>query len=318
MKRLNILALILFLGAFVAVMLIPSPATRNIQRHVGSLFAPLTKSGAKVQDALAATEAKEKTPAELEAENQTLRREVEFLRVQGVKFNAIERQNLELTSQLEFRRRYGFVLIPAEVLNRRVSAWYKEARIDKGYLDGVVEDSPVITPVLVQEGAVSRYEGALVGKIGRCEDRMSTIVLVTDETCRVAATVKGMSSVRGILTGARDTSGTSAPDLKLRFLKSQPILEPGMQIVSDGVNKKGIFPYGILLGEIKEFIPRSGTEPIATVRTLVDIDNLRYVFVLQQKEDSTQTSQAPAAEPTRPSVPRAAIVPGPGNPPQQP
>jgi rod shape-determining protein MreC len=270
---------------------------------VGSLFAPLTKSGARVQDALSANEERAKTPDELKLENAELRKELDFARMKEAKHTAIEKQNLELTTQLEFRRRYGFILIPAEVLNRRVSAWYKEARIDKGYLDNVVEESPVIAPVQVQDGATTRWEAALVGKIGRCEDKMATVVLVTDETCRVAATVKGMSSVRGILMGARDTSGTAVPDLRLRFLKSQPILEPGTQIISDGVNKKGIFPYGILLGEIKEFVPRNGAEPLATVRTLVDIDNLRYVFVLQQKEEETAVP-APARPTGTAVVPR--------------
>ena len=52
------------------------------------------------------------------------------------------------------------------------------------------------------------------------------MVFLTDENCRVAATVKGLNNVRGILMGAR-SSVRESPDLRLRFLKPEPVLEPG-------------------------------------------------------------------------------------------
>jgi rod shape-determining protein MreC len=294
MKPLNVLALLTFVGAFAAVLFIDAPATRRIQRAVGSLFSPFTRSGARVQDALTSQDEVAKSPEELKEENATLRREVDLLRLQQQQYEAIEKQNQEMSKALEFRRRYGFKLIPTEVINRKVSAWYREARLDKGLKQGIREESPVIMPVRVTDGNVERWEGALVGKIGRCEDDISTVVLITDETCRVAATVKGMASVHGILMGARGAVNT-VPDLRLRFLKAQPVLPEGTQVVSDGIGDKGVFPYGILLGRVKEFVNRDGGGE-AIVRPVVDLDQLRYVFVLQRTDEPTaSTAPTPPA-----------------------
>jgi cell shape-determining protein MreC len=101
--------------------------------------------------------------------------------------------------------------------------------------------------------------------------------------------------VKGILMGSRG-SVQATPDLRLRFLRAEPTLEPGTQIVSDGVSEQGVFPYGILLGEVKEFYKKDlGGE--ALVRPAVEIDTLKYVFVLRREEAAPPPPKAkPIAE----------------------
>ena len=280
MRRINVLALFIFIGALVWVFILPREKTQQIQRTVGSWFSVFTKTGAKVQDAIVGAAEETKTPAQLKAENDQLQIEVDRLRVQQQAFENIERENSDLRAALEFRKRYGLKLIPAEIINRKQSAWYREALIDKGLNHKITEQTPVLAAVQVNDGGVSRFEGALVGKVGRVEPNSATIVFLTDENCRVAATVKGMNNVRGILMGAR-SSTRQIPDLRLRFLKSDPPLEPGKQVLSDGIG--GVFPFGILLGEVKDFLPGDGTAE-ALVRPAVDFDVLRHVFVLQPEE----------------------------------
>jgi rod shape-determining protein MreC len=275
------------------VFILPREKTQQIQRTVGSWFSHFTRTGAKVQDAITGVAEESKTPAQLKAENSEMAVELDRLRIQQQTFEYLQKENSDLRAALEFRQRYGLKLIPAEIINRKQSAWYREALIDKGLKHKVTEQTPVLAAVQVTDGGVTRFEGALVGKVGRVEDNSATIVFLTDENCRVAATVKGMNNVRGILMGARSSS-RQVPDLRLRFLKSEPPLEPGSQVLSDGIG--GVFPFGILLGEVKDFLPSDGTAE-ALVRPAVDFDVLRHVFVLQLDDQ-------PAAEVIPPPVKR--------------
>ncbi|MBP7950262.1 MAG: rod shape-determining protein MreC [Verrucomicrobiales bacterium] len=286
MRRINVLALLLFLAALVWVFFFPDEKTQAIQRTVGSWFSPFTRTGAKVQDALSGVAEEDKNPEQLRTENQALRVEVDQLRIQQRDYEGLKEENATLRALLDFRKRFGLLLIPAEIINRRQSAWYREALIDKGLKHQVLEQTPVITAVRVTDGNVERFEPALVGKVGRAEDNSATVVFVTDENCRVAATIKGSSSIRGILMGSR-SSTREVPDLRLRFLRPDQVLDAGRQVVSEGITVEGrlagVFPSGILLGEVKDFIPGDGTAE-ATVRPAVDFQSLRYVFVLQRDE----------------------------------
>lgn len=280
MRRFNLLALLLFIAALVWIFILPKEKVQQIQRTVGSWFSPFTRTGAKVQDAIVGATEEVKSPDQLRSENNDLHIEVDQLRIQQQNLENLEKENSDLRVALEFRKRYALELIPAEIINRKQSAWYREALIDKGLKHRVREQSPVLAAVQVTEGGVSRFEGALVGKIGRVEDNSATVVFLTDENCRVSATVKGMSNVRGICMGNRATV-RAIPDLRLRFLKSEPELRPGLQVMSDSVG--GVFPFGVLLGEVKEWIKGDGTAE-ALVHPAVDFDVLRHVFVLLQQD----------------------------------
>ena len=289
MRRFNVLALLIFIGALVWVFVLPREKTQSIQRTIGSWFSPFTRTGAKVQDAIVGATEETKTPKQLKLENEQLQIEVDQLRIQQQNAEFLQRENTDLRAALEFKKRYGLKLIPAEIINRKQSAWYREALIDKGLKHGVQEQTPVLAAVQINDTGVPRYEGALVGKIGRAEDSSATVVFLTDENCRVSATVKGLNNVRGILMGAR-SSPRSTPNMRLRFLKPEPVLEPGRQVLSDGAG--GVFPFGVLLGEVSDFHPGDGSAE-AEVKPAVDFDVLRHVFVLQP-EDAPATAVAPA------------------------
>lgn len=289
MRRINLLALFGFIGVMVWIFLLPKETTASIQRVVGSWFSPFTRTGAKVQDAIVGEPESDQSPADLKDAHEAAKKELTELRLSVQRLEFVERENSDLRAALEFKKRYGLKLISAEIMNRKQSAWYREATIDKGMDHKIAAQAPVLAAVQVTDGGVSRFEGALVGKVGRVDKDFSTIVFVTDENCRVAATVKGMNNVRGILMGARGST-RQVPDLRLRFLKPDQVLEPGRQILSDGIG--GVFPFGILLGEVKDFLPADGTAE-ALVRPAVDFDVLRHVFILQPEEPA---AAAPKSE----------------------
>ncbi len=82
--------------------------------------------------------------------------------------------------------------------------------INRGKQDGIEGDMPVLT----DEG--------LVGKTTTVSENISIVLLVSDENCRVAATVEGTRE-QGIVSGER-VAGRVTPLLDLNFLveASQP------------------------------------------------------------------------------------------------
>ncbi len=293
MRRLNVLGLLIFSGALVWVFTRPPEQTQAIQRRIGSWFSPFTRTGAEVQDAIVGATEETKPPKQLQQDNEQMQIELDQLRIQQQNLEHLEQENIDLRAALEFRKRYGLKLIPAEIINRKQSAWYREALIDKGLKHQVMEQTPVLAAVQVNDGGVIRYEGALVGKIGRAEDNLATVVFLTDENCRVSATVKGMNNVHGIIMGAR-SSARANPNIRMRFLKEDPPLEIGRQVLSDGATgPTGVFPFGILLGEVVDFHANNGSGE-AEIRPAVNFDVLRHVFVLQHDDSVT----APVIPPT--------------------
>jgi rod shape-determining protein MreC len=101
------------------------------------------------------------------------------------------------------------------------------------------------------------------------------VVLISDETCKVAATVEGTKE-QGIVRGERASSG-SMPTVSLNFLSKQANLQPGQKVFTSGVG--GVFPPGVFIGVIKEFKVRE-LDGYATIVPAVDLTTLQDVFAV--------------------------------------
>jgi rod shape-determining protein MreC len=122
-------------------------------------------------------------------------------------------------------------------------------------------------PVVTDEG--------LVGKTTTIGDNISIVLLLSDENCRVAATVEG-SKEQGIVSGER-VSGSVMPLLDLNFLTKQANLQPGMKAYTSGVG--GVFPSGLLIGTVQSFRVRE-LDGQAQIAPAVDLSHLEDVFVV--------------------------------------
>src|SRR5207249_11038322 len=161
--------------------------------------------------------------AALEVQNRELRATNQGLR-------DVEHEVNRLRHALNYRERSVFKLIAAEIVARDSSTWWRTVTINRGKRDGIEIDMPVVTA-----------EG-LVGKITTVSDSISVVLLVSDENCRVAASVEG-SREQGIVSGERVTTGLS-PLVDLNFLTKQADLKPGQKVYTSGVG--GVFPSGLL------------------------------------------------------------------------
>ena len=156
-----------------------------------------------------------------------------------------------------------FKLIAAEVVTRDSSTWWRTVTINRGKQEGIETDMPVVT----DEG--------LIGKTTTVSDSISVVLLVSDENCKVAASVEG-SREQGIVSGERVTAGLN-PLLNLNFLSKQADLKPGQKVYTSGVG--GVFPSGLLIGVVKSFRVRE-LDGQGQLAPAVDLSHLEDVFVV--------------------------------------
>ncbi len=184
----------------------------------------------------------------------------------------VEEKSLEAHTRSDFRAAPKppqiFKKTPAKVISQNPSASSNSLVIDKGSLDGIVANSPVITSV------------GVVGKTATPEPHTTKVILLTDELCRVSAKVEGTLE-QGILAGER-AAQVVQPQLHLRFLSRFAEINVGASVYSSG--EGGVFPADLLLGRVKQF--KSGdVSGEAMVEPAVDFSTLDQVLVMELKTE---------------------------------
>ncbi len=289
MRKFNLIALAIFIGALVWVFTMPSTTTRTIQNRINAVFSSFKKTGADVQEAVSGANEETRTPEQLRAINEKLARENAELKIYKDRSQEMQTEMNRLSALLKFEQRYPFSLIPSKIIVRRTTAWYRGATIDKGSRQGVQDGSPVIVPT----GPDGR--ASLVGRVARTSENEAEILFITDELCKVAGQIEGAREefkLRGILEGMR-VSTSRRPELRLRPLPKDAKVEKNRRVVSwDNTNR---FPPGLLLGTVVDF--RQGdSSSEAVVEPAVNFDDLPYLFVMEQKVED-KPAPPPASPP---------------------
>jgi rod shape-determining protein MreC len=263
MSRTSIIALLIF-GAILGYFLSFGPEkTRKFQASVYQLLAPFLSSGSGIKKQITSVRSGLKSLDELERENATLRVDNRQLRATNQALRDVEREVNRLRHALNYRERSFFKLVPAVVVARDSSTWWRTITINRGKEDGIEGDMPVVT----DEG--------LVGKTTTVSANISIVILVSDENCRVACSVEGTRE-QGIVSGERLATGVT-PMLNLNFLSKQADLRPGQKVYTTGVG--GVFPSGLLVGAVKSFHVRA-LDGQAELTPAVDLSHLEDVFVV--------------------------------------
>jgi len=261
MKRLNVVLIIVVLLVAVVLSTIASGSMQKLQSGLLTLVGPFLKAGSGVQKQFAAIKEYDDYKAkcaELQAENKSLRATNQVLR-------DLETENNHLRDALEYSKRSVFKLVAARVVSRDASTWWNTIKINRGFEDGIKSDQPVLTDL------------GLVGKTTTVGKNETIVLLITDESCRVAAKVEG-SREQGISSGLRAPDAAAAAEIQLNFLSKAADLQPHQKVYTAGVSG-GVFPSGILIGEVRKFNIRP-LDGQAIVEPAVDFPSLEDVFVV--------------------------------------
>jgi rod shape-determining protein MreC len=263
MNRSSIIALVLFAAILAYFLSFGAESTRKLQAGFYSLISPFLRTGSGLQKSITSVSTGLKTLDEVEHDNASLKVENRSLKATNQALRDVEHEVNRLRRALAYRERSVFRLVPAEIVARDSSTWWRTVTINRGKNDRIESDMPVVT------------DDGLVGKTTTVGDNISIVLLLSDENCRVAAAVEGTRE-QGIVSGER-VSGSVTPLLDLNFLSKQANLQPGMKTYTSGVG--GVFPSGLLVGTVESFRARE-LDGQARIAPAVDLSHLEDVFVV--------------------------------------
>ena len=266
-RRANIVAVCAFIASVIGIFILTPRSRQWIQGGFLSIVSPFLKKGSEYDSRWKNYKAGLKKLDELEEDNQRLKVEIDKLRASNQALRGVESENIRLKTELGYRGQAAFALVPARVIGRSPSNWWSTVVIDKGSADLVQKDMPVVTP------------DGLVGKVVNIDEHSAIVLLVSDENCKVAASVEGTKEqgiIRVEVRGQR-TSNNIQPTMTLNFLSRSAQLQPGQKVLTSGAGN--IYPPGIMVGRVADFKSRE-LDGQAVIEPSIDIAALTDVFVI--------------------------------------
>jgi len=263
MRRTHIIALAVFLVIAGGILSLSPKRVQDLQTGFLNLLSPFLKTGSGMQLKVAEFTEGVKTLQQLEAEVRELRVENNHLKASNQLLRDLSEENERFRAALGYIERSNYQLLPARVISRDSSTWWNTVKINRGSEHGIEPDMAVLT------------DQGLVGKTTTVGSSVTVVLLLVDESCKVAANVQG-TPAQGILAGSR-SSMTNKPSVVLGFLSRDADLTEGQRVYSSGVG--GVFPPGIFLGTVKDFEIRE-LQGQAEVVPAVDFGKLQDVFVV--------------------------------------
>jgi rod shape-determining protein MreC len=197
-------------------------------------------------------------------ENTLLKNHVQELEVELKGKEELAAENQRLKSLLDLKGSSKYKVLTARIIGRDPSVWFDSSIIDRGSLDGVKLNMPVVT------------NGGLVGRITAVGPLTSQIDMITRDKSGVGGVIGEISasSALGVI------SGTSKKDIvEMRYVAGSYDVQPGQVVYTTG--QDGIYPAGLKIGEIVEVISGSATTPHRIfVRPSAGLTSMQEVAVL--------------------------------------
>jgi rod shape-determining protein MreC len=197
-------------------------------------------------------------------ENSVLRQRVEELELELKQKEDMASENARLTALLQLKEQSKYNILPARIIGRDPSVWFDSSIIDRGSLQGVRINMPVVS------------DGGLVGRVTAVSPLTSQVDLITRDKSGLGAVIGeiGSSNAMGVVVG------TSKRDLlEMKYIPGNIDVQVGQVVFTTG--QDGIFPPGLKVGEIVNVVPGSATTPHQIqIRPAGRLDAIKQVGVL--------------------------------------
>ena len=194
------------------------------------------------------------------AENESLRRELDAVRLRWQMDRAGAQRVRTLEALLGLRSSAGLATISARIIAGDATPYFRTVTIDRGRSDGVRRDSAVLSAA----GVVGR----IVGEPG---SRASRVQLLIDRNAAAGAIIE-RTRVDGLVTGAVDDQL-----LQMAYVSNLEDVEVGDTVVTSGVD--GIYPKGFVIGDVTLVRRGPGLYRTIDVRPRIRFGDLDEVLV---------------------------------------
>jgi rod shape-determining protein MreC len=238
----------------------PGGAGSRLAELFGLVLTPLQSAVARVQGAALGAWNVYLDWKNVRRENQTLRAEVERLRMQALRVEDTRRENERLRELLDLRDRLPISALAGEVIAREWGGWVRSVTVNRGRGDGIAR----LTPAIVPEG--------LLGRVVEVRPRAAVIQLLNDPASAVAVMVQ-RTRTPGVAEG--EPAGT----VRLKFMARDGGVQAGDLVVTSGLG--GVFPKGVPVGRVRAVEDRgSALFHYARVEPVVDFSRVEEVLLL--------------------------------------
>lgn len=197
-------------------------------------------------------------------ENSQLKQRVQELEVEIKQKDDLSAENQRLRALLQLKEQSKYKVLNARIIGRDPSVWFNAAVIDRGSLDGVALNMPVVT------------DGGLIGRITAVGPLTSQIDLITYNKSGVGAIVGeiGDSNAIGVVTGTGKNEV-----LEMRYVPGTIEVAEGQAVYTTG--QDGIYPAGLKIGEIFNVISGSATTShVIQIRPAARLSSMQEVGIL--------------------------------------
>lgn len=206
-----------------------------------------------------------------------VQKDTDILETSIDRIDSVEMENVELRRQLDALKselNIDYTLSDYEYLNgtvisRNVGYWFNIITIDKGSYSGVKKDMVVINAK------------GLIGKVIRTTTFTSDVRLITTSDTNNKISVH-ISNGSDDLYGLINSFDYSDNYLEVEGISNTKNVSIGDKVYTSGLG--GIFPSGILIGEVSEISTDSyDLAKLIKVSPSVDFNDINYVSVLKRK-----------------------------------
>ena len=206
----------------------------------------------------------------VEKENERLRRVNQDLAAQIAAEADKESQIEQLSNLLGLQQSLTPDSVPAVVIANGLSNFRYTITINKGSVDGVQKDQPVVTG--------SEQAPILVGRVVDVSPISAEVELIIDRNSVVAGRLS-VSHETGQIQGQGDQ------DLRMTLVTPGTSVTGDETVVTQGYEvsgQQGLYPPGLVIGEVSRVIQDAdGLQEFVTVRPAIDFSTLEFVLVLQ-------------------------------------
>ena len=193
-------------------------------------------------------------------ENEKYKKVLSQANAKNIQHEEFKLANVRLRGLLNFQKTMTDQVLPAEVVGKDPSPWFKTIIIDKGKDYGIEKGMAVVIP-----------EG-VAGQVTDVSLHYSKVLLIIDHNSAVDALVQ-RARARGII------KGEAADRCLFKYVLRKHDIVVGDTVVASGLD--GIFPKGLAVGHVSSVVkPSSGIFQEVTVTPYVDFEKLEEVLVV--------------------------------------
>jgi rod shape-determining protein MreC len=233
------------------------------------LFAEVQRAASAVIGGVRHTWTSYVTLRGVNAENETLKRELAEVQVQLQEQRALADRSRGLERLLELRDRLGLQTSAAEIIAASATSDFRTVTIDKGSLHGLKADMGVIAPA------------GVVGRVVTPTARASKVQLLIDRNAAAGVLIE-RSRAQGVALGSGEDR------LRLEYVAETGDVVVGDVVVTSGID--GIYPKGLVVGRV-ESVDKNGAYRQIAVRPAVDFSSLEEVLVILTPTAAKEVAQ---------------------------